>query len=99
MPLLTVQSQLYFLSFRPPNTIPCLVQGIGRIGRSSPFGSRLAGAVILYNEEDLKENAPGMTDEMRSMLRSTDCLKHQLAVHFGYIYTHEADWCCSAEFL
>ena len=92
-----MQSQFCFLFFRPPNTIPCLVQGIGRVGRSSPFGSRLAGAVILYNEEDLKENAPGMTDDMRRLLRSSDCLKHQLAAHFGYTYAHEIDWCCSAE--
>ena len=81
---------------RPPNTIPCLVQGVGRVGRSDPFGSRRAGVVVLYNDEDLKENKPGMTDEMRFLLRSCDCIKSQLAVHFGYTCTHNSDWCCSA---
>ena len=84
---------------RPPNTIPCLVQGLGRVGRSSPFGCRRAGAVVLFNDEDLKENAPGMTGELRALLRSSGCLKDQLARYFGYDYKHESDWCCSAEIL
>jgi hypothetical protein len=90
-------SLLQICVFRPPNTIPCLVQGIGRVGRSSPFGSRLAGAVVLFNDEDLKENTPGMTNEMRSLLRSSGCLKDHLAGYFGYNYNHDSYWCCSAE--
>jgi hypothetical protein len=73
------------------------VQGIGRIGRTTQFGSKQAGVVILYNDEDLKTNAPGMTDEMRGFLRSSRCLKDQLASYFGYSCLHEAKWCCSAE--
>ena len=79
----------------PPNTISCLIQGIGRIGRSYPFGSRLAGVTVLYNDEDLKDNMPGMTDDVRSLLRSSSCLKSQLATAFGYEYSHRSSWCCS----
>ena len=50
----------------------------------------------MYNEEDLKENSPGMTEEMRSLMRSSECLKEQLASYFGYKYEHDIDWCCSA---
>ena len=41
---------------------------------------------VLYNEEDLKENSPGMTDEMRALLRSSSCLKQKLAEYFGYAH-------------
>ena len=51
---------------------------------------------VLYNEEDLKENSPGMTDEMRALLRSSSCLKQKLAEYFGYVSPHASDWCCSA---
>ena len=83
------------LLVRPPNTIPCLVQGLGRVGRSLPFGSRKAAGVILYNDEDIKPNAPGMTQEMRDLLTTSACLKNKLADSFGYSFTHTADWCCS----
>ena len=81
---------------RPPNTIPCLVQGMGRVGRSTPFGSKLAGAVVLFNDEDLKDNAPGMTDEVRILLRSSTCMKVNLASYFGYDFTSQMDQCCSS---
>ena len=72
------------------------MQGIGRVGRSSKFGTRKAGAVILFNDEDVKENAPGMTNSMRAFLRSSACLKSQLAAHFEHTFAHSSDWCCSA---
>ena len=87
--------QIIPLSSRPPNTIPCLVQGLGRVGRSLPFGSRKAAGVILYNDEDIKPNAPGMTEEMRDLLTTSGCLKNKLADSFGYSFTHTDNWCCS----
>jgi hypothetical protein len=69
---------------------------MGRVGRSSLFGSKCAGIAVLYNEEDLKENAPGMTAEMRKLLRSSSCLKVQLASYFGYQYSPHFNWCCSS---
>ena len=88
--------KLIFLCFRPPNTVPCLVQGLGRVGRFKRFGSKLAGSIVLYNEEDLKENIPGMTDAVRNLLRSSSCLKVQLAAYFGYKYKSREGWCCSS---
>ena len=73
------------------------MQGMGRIGRSMSYGRRCAASVILYNEEDLKENVPGMTSDMRMLMRSSDCLKAQLSAYFGYQYESQLDWCCSAE--
>ena len=71
------------------------MQGIGRAGRSSPFGSRKSCAVVLYNEEDLKSNAVGMTGEMRALLQTSNCLKDKLASNFGYKFHSEVGWCCS----
>ena len=55
---------------------------------------------ILYNEEDLKVNSPGMTDAMMALLRisvrSSSCLKQKIAEYFGYSFPHTSDWCCSA---
>ena len=68
---------------------------MGRVGRSSCFGSKSAASIVLYNEEDLKDNAPGMTDNMRKLLRSLTCLKIQLASYFGYEYSTQLGWCCS----
>ena len=70
---------------------------MGRVGRSSVFGSKLAGAVVLFNDEDIKENAPGMTEDMRKLLRGTSCLKAQLASYFGYDCSSESGWCCSSK--
>jgi hypothetical protein len=74
--------------------MPCPRNGQG--GRSTVFGSKCAGVTVLYNEEDLKENSPGMTAEMRNLLRSSGCLKVQLATYFGYQYSPTFDWCCSS---
>ena len=54
----------------------------------------LAGSTILYNEEDLKEGVPGMTDDVRNLLRSSSCLKVQLASYFGYKNSASDGWCC-----
>ena len=70
---------------------------MGRVGRSSVFGSKLAGAVVLFNDEDIKENAPGITEDMRKLLRGTSCLKAQLASYFGYECSSEFGWCCSSK--
>ena len=38
-----------------------------------------------------------MTDDVRCLLRSSECLKDQLAMYFGYTFAHNSDWCCSAK--
>ena len=70
---------------------------MGRAGRTESFGSKYAGVSVLYNEEDLKENAPGMTGEMRILLRSSSCLKAGLASYFGYLHCPSFNRCCSSK--
>ena len=46
------------------------------MGRSTPLGSKLSGAVVLFNYflTVLTDNAPRLTNEVRS-LRSSTCMK------------------------
>ena len=66
-----------------------------RGGKGQEYGSKKTVTVTLYNEEDLKPNVDGLSDEIRDYCRTNECLKKKSAEYFGYKWKAvDPNWCC-----
>ena len=75
-----------------------IIQAAGRGGRN--LGTEWRENVLfylLYNNSDISENVPGMSQAMRDFCLTSKCLKIFLMEYFGSsIHTQSnPGWCCS----
>ena len=85
------------IHIRPPNKFHTLEQACGRArgGKGLEYGSKKTVTVTLFNQEDLKPNVDGLSDEIRDYCRTNDCLKNTSANYFGYKWQQlVCTWCC-----
>jgi len=84
---------------RPLNMLHYILQGAGRGGRKNKSCKRKKVLVyILYNKSDIAGNVPGMSQEVKDFLVTSECLKSELSSFFGFFYTPRPEnnaWCCS----
>ena len=83
---------------RPFNMLHYVVQAAGRGGRNMGNGQRRRVLFyLLWNRNDIGNNVPGLSKEMRDFCESEQCLKLVLKSYFGSSEEVITDpsWCCS----
>ena len=76
-----------------------IVQAAGRGGRN--MGNGLRRSVLFYllwNRNDIGNNVPGLSTEMRDFCETKNCLKQFLKNYFGSTtpaVSSDPSWCCS----
>ena len=87
------------VSLEPQTEMDDLVQIFGRSGRMTPDGVQTKCVCYpVYNNSDISENMPGMTDDVRNYCENiTICRKHVLEQHYGCVGSVSekiTGWCC-----
>ena len=83
---------------RPFNMLHYVVQAAGRGGRNMGNGNRRRVLFyLLWNKNDIGNNVPGLSTEMRDFCETKNCLKVFLKNYFGSSNSVSSDpsWCCS----
>ena len=84
--------------FSPFTSLNSFVQAGGRAGRRNENGSRNKSVVYaLYNNTDIRLNAPNLENNMREFYKTKDCLRMFTHSHFSESKCPEQnkDCCCS----
>ena len=83
---------------RPLNMCHYIVQAAGRGGRNLGNGMRKRVLFyLLFNRNDIGNNIPGLSSEVREFCETKLCLKLFLKSYFGEASPMSSDpsWCCS----
>ena len=83
---------------RPLNMCHYIIQAAGRGGRNMGTGQRRKVLFyMLYNNNDIASNVPGLSSEVRDFCETKMCLKVFLKKYFGSSSptSSEQSWCCS----
>ena len=74
------------------------MQAAGRGGRNMGNGQRKRVLFyLLFNRNDIGNNVPGLSTEVREFCETKGCLKLYLQKYFGVTSPKSSDpsWCCS----
>ena len=83
---------------RPFNMLHYVVQAAGRGGRNMGNGQRRSVLFyLLWNRNDIGNNVPGLSTEMKDFCETQSCLKLFLRNYFGSTspVSSASSWCCS----
>ena len=83
---------------RPFNHCHDILQAAGRGGRKvESSGKRKVVFYLLFNQSDVSDAVPGLTEEVKGFCRTDSCLKMFLKKIFGFPnqLNSNSDWCCS----
>ena len=84
---------------RPFNHCHDILQAAGRGGRKVESSGKRRKVVfyLLFNQSDISDAVPGLTEEVKGFCRTDSCLKMFLKKIFGFPnqLSSNSDWCCS----
>ena len=84
---------------RPFNHCHDILQAAGRGGRKVENSGKRRKVVfyLLFNQSDVSDAVPGLTEEVKGFCRTDSCLKMFLKKIFGFPnqLNSNSDWCCS----
>ena len=84
---------------RPFNHCHDLLQAAGRGRRKlGNLGKRRKVVFyVLFNQSDISNAVPGLTEEVKEFCETDGCLKMFLRRKFGFLHQNQTDsaWCCS----
>jgi ATP-dependent DNA helicase RecQ len=85
----------HVIHYKPPTSLEKYFQETGRAGRDG----MPASATLFYNNTDVRQNRPGITNSMIAFCKSEkECIRDKMLEYFGYeaIWDRNFEHCCSA---